>query len=291
MNDDQLNSFIQVADCGSFTKAEELCHISKQALLKQMNSLEQEVGCALLYRKRTGIELTEAGKLFYQGAKRLLQSKDNLIRRCRDTVRNNVIRIGAVEHQVLLNPVTEAFRAMYPAIRVERVVHPNHSGEYRVANGIMDVGETFLSDQNPAHTGFSFTKLTEVPYCAAMDPHHPLAQRKTVRLNELASYETVIMPIMLMKEYTKAIEEAFSAHPGNLIESGEVDHQVETAFSCIHTKRILITANPFIESVKELVKVPLETGWKRAYGIIYLSPANDTVQKFIDLAVEIYSER
>ena len=291
MNDEQLRIFIEVSDQGSFSRAEETCHISKQALLKQINSLEKEIGCPLFVRSRTGVQMTKAGEIFYHGSKRLLQNETNLIRRCRDTVNEKVLRVGSVEHQVLLNPVIEAFSALYPDIHIERIVHPNHSGEYRVANGIMDVGETFLADQKVKDEVYSFTRLTSVPYCAALSKNHPLARKKQVSLKDLVSYPTVVMPMMVRSEYLKLIRSAFAHNRKNLIERSDVDNQVEIAFSCIHSDQILITANPFISSVRELKKIPLDTGWKRDYGIIYLSPVSRTVQNFIDLALSIYSEK
>ena len=50
MNDNQLRSFLTVAECGSFSKAEEGSFLSKQALIKQIDALEDELGFRLLSR-------------------------------------------------------------------------------------------------------------------------------------------------------------------------------------------------------------------------------------------------
>lgn len=38
-----LNTFVAVADCGSFTKASETLFISPTAVMKQMNALEKHL--------------------------------------------------------------------------------------------------------------------------------------------------------------------------------------------------------------------------------------------------------
>ena len=64
MNDKQLKSFITVTECGSFTKAENFFFFSAQALKKQIDSLENELGFALFLRSSKGVVLTAAGKKF-----------------------------------------------------------------------------------------------------------------------------------------------------------------------------------------------------------------------------------
>lgn len=287
MNSEQLRIFLNVADYGSFSKAEENSFISKQAMFKQVSRLEDEVGCPLFIRSKTGVTLSEAGKIFYDGAKELLRNREDLITKCRQAGNHEFIRVGSVEHQVILDPVNAAFAKKYPEIEIRRIVHPNHSGEYRVSNHIMDVGETFLFD-NDEPLEYNFTKLTDVHYCAAVSIHHPLAKLQSVSLEKLKKYKTIVMPMMMRKAYLEEVREVFSECRANLIESDEVDRQVETAFALVSSKKVLITANPFIRSIGDLKLIPLENEWIRTYGIIYLSPASETVEKYVRCAVETY---
>lgn len=83
MNEKQLSLFLTVADQGSFSKAEEIAYISKQAMLRQINSLEAEIGVRLLDRSAGGVRLTPAGREFYQGAGELLALREEVLSRCR----------------------------------------------------------------------------------------------------------------------------------------------------------------------------------------------------------------
>lgn len=288
MNLDQMRTFIDVVDQGSISKASEEYYISKQAMLKQIERLEQEIGTVLLLRSKRGIEPTQAGKIFYAGAKKILRDEEILIAKCRSQTQKEVLRIGSVEHQVLLNPVTEAFSKKYPEVQIQRIVHPNHSGEWRVQHNIMDVGETFISD-HPDLDHVSYTPLTTYCYVAAMRRNHPLSKKKTVTLEELSYYPLFVYPQMVKQQYVKELEQAFT-NSENLIKRDDVDNQVSAAYECINSDAVLLTANPFIQSINELKKVPLSIGWTREYGIIYKTPTSEIVQNYIDLAIQCYTE-
>ncbi|MCD7745027.1 MAG: LysR family transcriptional regulator [Lachnospiraceae bacterium] len=293
MTSRQLQLFLSIADQGSFSRAEKTEYISKQAILRQMNSLEDEVGEKLFLRTAGGITLTDAGKLFYDGAKELLNLEKDVLARCRNTKpAQEIIRISHVEHQALLNEVTEAFAVKYPDIRIQRVVHPNHSGEFRVEQGIADVGETFYTPE-AASAPFAYTRLADMPYLAAMAHHHPLAANRQVSLAELTGYPVIVYEQMMDKEYLQQLKVAFASCPagGSLDIRRDVDAQVAVAFECAQTSAVLLTANCFVRTIPELTVLPLAGGWYQEYGIIYRPNPSRTVRKYVDLAVAMYARQ
>ncbi len=290
MNDEQLHIFKKVSDLGSFSKAEKESFVSKQAMLKQINSLENEVGFALFVRKKSGVELTEQGKIFYEGITRILDEKKVLLEKCHQLSQKQVIRIGSGEHQVILDPVNQLFSTMYPEIELKRIAHPNHSGEWRVDHDIQDVAETFdLASYAVRDT--KYIPLVKVPYMIAMDEAHPLAKKKVIQLEDIKEYVLFMYPIMIKDSYQKKLKMAFKGYENNLVERDDVDNQVDVAFGCIGTTELLLTANPFIYSIEKIVVKPLNTGWKREYGMVYKEPASLALQKYIDLAKKFYKKK
>lgn len=65
MYNPQLETFIWVADAGSFNKAAEDAYITPTAIIKQINSLEKKIGVKLFVRTYRGLTLTPAGKSLY----------------------------------------------------------------------------------------------------------------------------------------------------------------------------------------------------------------------------------
>src|SRR2546426_2910170 len=65
-----LRYFVAVAEAGSLTvAAERKLHTSQPSLSRQIRDLEEEVGARLLTRRARGIELTPAGRAFFDHAR------------------------------------------------------------------------------------------------------------------------------------------------------------------------------------------------------------------------------
>ena len=69
MYNPQLDTFIKVADAGSFNKAAEDSFITPTAVIKQINLLERSLDVKLFERTHRGLKLTKAGQSLYQDAK------------------------------------------------------------------------------------------------------------------------------------------------------------------------------------------------------------------------------
>ena len=81
MYNPQLETFLCVAECGSFNKAAEKLFISPPAVIKQINLLEENLDLQLFVRTHRGLQLTEAGKSLAQDAKYIIQyCKDSVTR-------------------------------------------------------------------------------------------------------------------------------------------------------------------------------------------------------------------
>ena len=105
MYNPQLETFLRVADAGSFNKAAEESFITPTAVIKQINLLEASLDVQLFERTHRGIVLTKAGKSLYQDAKYVIQySKEAVIRAQNamqentDVIRNVSYDAGAVSH-------------------------------------------------------------------------------------------------------------------------------------------------------------------------------------------------
>src|ERR1700732_4609140 len=78
-----LRYLVAVADAGTFTHAAEQMFIAQPTLSQQIRRLEEMVGTALLYRRRDGVELTEAGRVLLEEARTVLSLLDHGVTRAR----------------------------------------------------------------------------------------------------------------------------------------------------------------------------------------------------------------
>ena len=72
MYNHQLDTFIKVAELGSFTKTAKEQYVSPNAILQQVNILEDSLGVKLFQRTQRGVKLTPAGELLYAEAPKLI---------------------------------------------------------------------------------------------------------------------------------------------------------------------------------------------------------------------------
>lgn len=74
----QLEYFVKVAECGSFTKASQALYTSQPNLTKSISALEEEYHTTLFIRKNKGVLLTQEGRNFLYYANSILASIQTL---------------------------------------------------------------------------------------------------------------------------------------------------------------------------------------------------------------------
>lgn len=79
MYNPQINTLIQVADAGSFSKAADKMYITPVSVMNQINALEKRIGVKLFERTNQGVELTEAGKSIYHDAQKMIDASERAI--------------------------------------------------------------------------------------------------------------------------------------------------------------------------------------------------------------------
>jgi DNA-binding transcriptional LysR family regulator len=124
MNDRQLRYFVAIAEQLSFSKAAKLLNISQPPLSMHIKALEAELGVMLFTRSRRNVELTQAGELLLEHARKTIKQFDYTA----DIVRKaalgeaGVLRIGFTSSVPLLDVfarVMRTFRKAYPNVRLE----------------------------------------------------------------------------------------------------------------------------------------------------------------------------
>ncbi len=97
MYNHQLDTFIQVADAGSFSKAGEAMFISPTAIMKQIDRLEETLAVQLFHRTPRGLTLTNAGKSYYQDARYMIQYAKDAQTRAKNAMQDDrsMIRFGS----------------------------------------------------------------------------------------------------------------------------------------------------------------------------------------------------
>ena len=94
MYNPQLETFLKVADAGSFNKAAEEAFITPTAVIKQVNLLEDSLGVKLFVRSHRGLTLTKAGHSLYKDARYIIQYCRDSVTRAKNAMQENICQGG-----------------------------------------------------------------------------------------------------------------------------------------------------------------------------------------------------
>ncbi|MFR9673865.1 LysR family transcriptional regulator [Streptomyces sp. TR06-5] len=187
-----LRTFDEVVRAGSYSAAARALGYTQPAVTQQMKTLERSVGTPLFVRAGRRMRLTEAGEALSRHAEVILADMSLAQEQMTALTRLHAGRVRVCSFPsagATLVPETLArLAADHPGVRVElQESEPPESLE-RVVRGECDISLAFtypgLREQVPE-------ELVEVPLLedqltVVMPSRHPMAQRRAVRLADLA---------------------------------------------------------------------------------------------------------
>ena len=123
MNFVQINYFLTVAKCLSFTKAANLLYVSQPALSRQIIMMEDELGVKLFDRSGRKLELTPSGQILAEELEPIFVQYKGTVQKAQAAATNltTMIRIGILDGIAvddLLSPVLREMLQKYPHIEV-----------------------------------------------------------------------------------------------------------------------------------------------------------------------------
>jgi DNA-binding transcriptional LysR family regulator len=136
--------FIAVAEESSLGRAAHRLHVSQPALSQQISDLEDELGLKLLTRNSRGVELTEAGRVFLIGGRRVLVAAKEAAERAQEAAKGERGRLvigslGAATISFLPGALSR-FREKYPLVEVTPIQMNNRAQVEAVLNGSIMLG-------------------------------------------------------------------------------------------------------------------------------------------------------
>ncbi|MGH2831657.1 MAG: LysR substrate-binding domain-containing protein, partial [Solirubrobacteraceae bacterium] len=193
LNVDRLRVLSEVAQHGSFSAAAQALSYTQSAVSQQIATLESEAGVALLQRLPRGVRLTGPGQT-------LLEHTEGILTRLQAAQEELSAIAGLRGGQLLmasfptagatLMPLAiAAFRASYPDVELTLAEGEPEEIAPRLAAGEFDLALLFdfaESKQAPIRE-LKRVQLLEDPMYLALPQVHPLARKRSLRLEDLRS--------------------------------------------------------------------------------------------------------
>ena len=116
----KMKYFITVAEELNFSRAAERLMMAQPPLSQEIRKLEEELGVQLLHRTKRMVELTDAGKIFLEGARQTLLQVDRTIKETQlaDEGKIGHLIIGFVDSTETVIDILKTFRERFPKIQL-----------------------------------------------------------------------------------------------------------------------------------------------------------------------------
>jgi DNA-binding transcriptional LysR family regulator len=190
-----LRYFLAVAEAENVSRAALKLHLSQPALSRQIRDLEEELGFLLLERSAKSVRLTDAGRVFLEETRAVLQRVEAAVKSARAIASGDrgELHVGYAPTLTarILPPALRAFQAGNPGVRVK--LHDLSTDEMLVGLRERRLQLAYMVRQAPAELrGLRFVEVTRDPLRLAVAPGHRLARKRAVTLAE-ASREPFVV--------------------------------------------------------------------------------------------------
>lgn len=286
-----LQVYCDIIETSSFSKAAARNFISQPAVSQQVKALEEHFHQKLIERSPQGIYPTEAGRLFYEGAREILERYQNLERQMADLTQtvSGTIRVATVYTVGLhdLPPYIKRFIQAYPQARI----HVEYSRTNKIYEAVrqnqVDVGIVAYPQETRQ---MGVIPLPSDELVVIVDPSHPLATERAVELRQLQRIPFVAFDPDIPTR--KAID--------RVLHDQGIDVEVIQEFDNVETIKRSVEAEVGVSIIpRRCVQMEVKAGTlialpiadlriERPVGVIYKrgKTFSNTMQKFIGVLTQ-----
>ncbi|HIT06934.1 MAG TPA: LysR family transcriptional regulator [Candidatus Scybalocola faecipullorum] len=286
----QLETFIVVADLGSFNKAAEALYITPPAVTKQINLLEKDLGLQLFVRTHRGLALTAAGKSLYKDAKYIIQYCKDSVERAKKVMeeKDNMIRIGTspMTPAAPLLEIWSKVQKKYPDIRVQMIPYMNSQENAReilrnLGTNIDVVGGIF--DETMLHLRqCQGMELSRQRICCAVSVNHRLANKEILTVQDLYGEKFLMMHRGWSNYVDELRDDIWQNHPQIQVVDFDI-YSMEIFNHCENSNEILMAVENWKDAHPLLKIIPVEWKYTIPFGILYSKDPSELVKRFLKI--------
>lgn len=194
----QFKYFVEIVEAGSYSRAAEKLYIAQSALSRQIKELEDELQTQLLTRDARQFELTPAGQLFFERAKRILEDIDDTVVQARHVGQGaqGVIRLQHSSSVILTPQLTAALSQLldeFPGVTLDVSMLPSENQTLEIEEGRADIGLLRLPTLR-RHPHIHVREISSERLMVAVSQHSPLAALDNIELASLSDEAFISIP-------------------------------------------------------------------------------------------------
>ena len=174
----QLENILTISEANSISEASKKLYITQSALNQQLINLEKELGIQLFHRSRNHLQITEAGRIYIEGAKEILHIRKNIYNRISDLTKekHGTLRIGFTPDRgmPMFTSVYPQFYQKYPEMKIIPIENIAAELESLISRDELDFAFLTLSKQQQQIN--EYLPLASEELILTIPAAHPLAK-------------------------------------------------------------------------------------------------------------------
>ncbi len=278
MYDPHLDTFLIVANTGSFSGAADYLYITPSAVIQQINALEAKLKVPLFYRSNKGVSLTKQGAY--------------LKNECMDYIKKG----KAIQEQLRSMPDGELSLVLGTSLREKCRVFYDFwvqfsQGQQQYSVQMKTIDTHFpvppevdiieaLSTNASWHSAWEYYELCHVPYGLAMAKDHPLYKKPALSYEDLRDFTVIVQRPEENWNNLDRVQEGLSKNSVRTQERRGFDSDVVWDASI---KRHLIVMPLCLKDVIFDMRIaPVNWEYSVSYGLFYRSEAAGLPKLFLD---------
>ena len=273
----QLDTFLKVAETGSFSAAASELYISSSAVIQQINILEKNLGVTLFERSKRGVTTTEAGEYL------VAQARDIIYRSAK--IRQHLMEIDTRHDSICVGTsLMEKCRVLYDLwVLFSQEKHNNYEVRLVSINtGLLDLEEAELvecvRDNAPWQHGWNFLEFCRIPFGCAVAADHPLAEKDHFTYEDLRGQEVILLNRGNVAQ-GRALEQDLEAHGARVIQHQECSGGL--IWECSIKKQIMVVPCCWDDVLFDLNVKPCNWHYTIPYGLFYRPDCSPQLREFL----------
>lgn len=184
-----LRYFTALVEEHNFERAAARLGIAQPGLSQQILNLENILGTALLDRRRRSVQLTPAGQLFFEEARKILTQADVALAAIKradrgETGRISVGYVASAAYSGFFTASISSFQVVYPEVELQLVEMEMQKQLEQIAEGELDFG--YIRPPAPIPVGVTSKLVLREDLFAALSSTHTLAYKSAIELSALS---------------------------------------------------------------------------------------------------------
>lgn len=290
MYNPQLDTFIQVAEAGSFSKAAAALYITPTAVIKQINSLEARLGISLFNRSRQGLTLTQAGESLLKDAQHIVRYSSEAVRRARasqDGAGEFAVRIG-VSHMTPTNALMTLWPRIKPlcpgailqVVTFENTTAGNAQSILGNLGRDIDVVLGAFDDYYLQEHRCAGLTLSEERLCCAVPNDWPLARKSSLDPEDLAGRRLMVIHEGWTETTDRLRHDLAAGYPD--IQLVDFALYAPAAYNqAVAEDMAIVSIAPWKDAHPLLTTVPMNWDYSISYGLFHNVRPSRRISSFL----------